>query len=153
MNTQQIETLANKLISQHLHGWRFSWNKRSRTAGLCVYGNKKEIQLSSVCVNSMSREQIEDTILHEIAHAIAGYSAAHGPAWKRVCVQIGAKPVACIKASELDDSYRSSFKYVVVCETPGCKNHKKILHGFSRKVSKKYICTACNQVVKIKQQW
>jgi predicted SprT family Zn-dependent metalloprotease len=36
-----------------------------------------------------------DTILHEIAHALAGHKAGHGPAWKAKCAQIGAKPKRC----------------------------------------------------------
>ena len=42
-----------------------------------------------------------DTILHEIAHAIAGANAGHGPVWKAVAKRIGAAPRA--RAEEKDE--------------------------------------------------
>ena len=41
-----------------------------------------------------SKEQIRDTVLHEIAHAIAGREAGHGPLWKVTARRIGATPRA-----------------------------------------------------------
>src|SRR5262249_31162680 len=37
-------------------------------------------------------ETIRDTLLHEIAHALAGRDAGHGPLWKAMCRRAGAKP-------------------------------------------------------------
>ena len=45
-----------------------------------------------------------DTILHEIAHAIAGVEAGHGPAWKAVAQRLGATPRA--RAEENDEAHR-----------------------------------------------
>lgn len=36
-----------------------------------------------------------DTLIHEAAHALAGYEAAHGPVWKRICRALGGKPERC----------------------------------------------------------
>jgi len=33
--------------------------------------------------------------LHEIAHALAGPRAAHGPRWREICLKIGCKPERC----------------------------------------------------------
>ena len=41
-----------------------------------------------------SKEQIRDTVLHEIAHAIAGREAGHGPLWKVTARRIEATPRA-----------------------------------------------------------
>jgi hypothetical protein len=38
--------------------------------------------------------QVTDTILHEIAHALT-LGDGHGYAWKRKCIEIGAKPERC----------------------------------------------------------
>ena len=38
---------------------------------------------------------MRETILHEIAHAIAGQRAGHGAAWKEVCKRVGCEPTAC----------------------------------------------------------
>ena len=65
-----------------------------------------------------------DTLRHEIAHAIAGSEAKHGPAWKVVAIRLGATPRAC------DDSHET-----VV--TPGewqatCPTCKKTFHRYRR---------------------
>ena len=41
-----------------------------------------------------NEEEIRDTVLHEIAHAIAGPEAGHGPLWKATARRIGATPRA-----------------------------------------------------------
>ena len=38
--------------------------------------------------------QVTDTILHEIAHALVGTAARHGPDWRKAALSIGATPQA-----------------------------------------------------------
>ena len=45
--------------------------------------------------------EVRDTILHEIAHALAGAKARHGPAWKAIAKRLGATPKA--RAEEGED--------------------------------------------------
>lgn len=45
-------------------------------------------------------DDVRDTLLHEVAHVIAGHSAGHGPAWKAACVEVGANPVRCATLTE-----------------------------------------------------
>lgn len=75
-------------------GWSFSWNDRVRTLGLCNY-RTREISLSTHYVKVACREDVLDTILHEIAHVLAGPYARHGPVWQAKCLEIGAKPERC----------------------------------------------------------
>jgi hypothetical protein len=93
METKQIEQLAIELIAKHLpnQNWQFIWNNRINSLGVCKY-NTKQIGLSSRWVRKLPKEEIVDTLLHEIAHAIAGYEAGHGHRWKVACVTIGATP-------------------------------------------------------------
>ena len=60
----------------------------------------------------------ENTILHEIAHAIdivnRGMSD-HGPDWKAICRRIGADPTA--KASDVYDD--SMYQYQIICQSCG----------------------------------
>lgn len=75
-------------------GWRGAFNTRlSRTLGRCYY-DRKLIELGSHYVENNSEELVKDTILHEIAHALAGPGTGHGPVWKQWCVKVGAHPVA-----------------------------------------------------------
>ena len=46
--------------------------------------------------------EVRDTILHEIAHALAGAKAKHGPAWKAIARRLGATLKA--RAEEGEDA-------------------------------------------------
>ena len=45
-------------------------------------------------------EKVLDTLLHEIAHALAGPKARHGPVWKAIAKKLGATPRACDTCDE-----------------------------------------------------
>jgi predicted SprT family Zn-dependent metalloprotease len=74
--------------------WTFGWNRRKRSLGLCRY-RERRIELSAHFVYSNDAAQVRETILHEIAHALAGEKAGHGPLWKEMCRRVGAKPERC----------------------------------------------------------
>lgn len=79
-----------------LKSWKISFDSAKKRAGICKI-NSKEISLSINHIENNNIETIEDTILHEFAHAIAYqlYSdTGHGKYWKRVARQIGAIPRA-----------------------------------------------------------
>ena len=81
MNLNHAETIAKELISEHLDSsWSFQWNNRKRAFGLCHYG-RNTIELSRFLTEHETEEATRQTILHEIAHAIAGLHAGHGPEW------------------------------------------------------------------------
>jgi len=107
--------LALDLITQHLPSeWKFAWNKRKSALGVCNY-TRKTIFLSEYFVARISDEEVKDTILHEIAHALAWIEyghKGHGWQWKRVCVRIGAKPVRCHTGTVDNPNYR----YKIKCE-------------------------------------
>ena len=85
---------ARELMDRHgLADWTFRFSAARRTIGLC---NEKEkvIQLGRHHAANDVLAQVTDTILHEIAHALAGAAARHGPAWRRIARSIGATPRA-----------------------------------------------------------
>ena len=67
----EIEEEAVKLIDLHLTdtGWKLNWNNAISSLGICDYRNKT-IWLSKRWSLSVNPEEVTDTILHEIAHAI-----------------------------------------------------------------------------------
>jgi len=84
--------LAHELLAAHgLTGWSFRLNRSKVNLGLCKYG-PRTIELSTHFVERNSDEAIRDTLLHEIAHALAGRAAGHGPLWKAMCLRVGARP-------------------------------------------------------------
>lgn len=92
--TQQmanLQFLALDLMTYHgliQQGWKFSWSKRKRVAGLCSY-NTRTLEFSTVISLAGSQEDFKDTVLHEIAHALVGSGEGHGPIWKAKAISIG----------------------------------------------------------------
>lgn len=73
-------------------------NRTTRALGLCRYRNGVpfEIVLSyNAFKHDANASEFRDTVLHEIAHAIAGRKVGHGWAWKLVATQVGARPQRC----------------------------------------------------------
>ena len=91
---------ARQLMDRHgLGDWTLRFNGARTKLGECREGQKL-ILLSRVHAVKGSPERTTDTILHEIAHALAGPEAGHGPAWKAVARRLGATPSSCAPESE-----------------------------------------------------
>ena len=79
----EVRKLALDLLALHnLHDWSFAFNGRKQAMGLCVY-HRRTIELSVYFVKRNTYEEILDTILHEIAHALVGPGHAHDDVWER----------------------------------------------------------------------
>lgn len=98
-------------------GWSFEWTNSRRRKGECewrIVGGRmtKTLRLSTHWTKARADMEVRNTILHEIAHALAGLQAGHGPIWKHHARAVGAKPVAC---SSEPEAAAAVSKYVVVC--------------------------------------
>lgn len=123
MDLSVAEKLAISLMDRHGlldKGWYFKYDNAVKRFGVCRFRSKC-IGLSRKMVLLNGKEKVMDTILHEIAHAIAGFDAGHGEIWKHVCVQIGAKPNRCYNAAETNVV---ELKYYAKCGACG-KEHQK----------------------------
>lgn len=80
-----------------LGGWSVGLNRRKSSLGLCDY-RKRTIYLSKYWIETVSDEEILDTVLHELAHVLAGPRAKHGPEWKKWARELGAQPTAYYKS-------------------------------------------------------
>ena len=89
-----IAGMARRLMDEHgLTGWTLAFVEAKRRLGDCHFRHRV-IRISRTHALGGSKEQIRDTVLHEIAHAIAGCEAGHGPLWKVTARRIGATPRA-----------------------------------------------------------
>src|SRR6476659_8376122 len=94
MNLYEAGALARQLLRQHgLHDWRFELDHARRRFGRCDYTHRR-ITLSRPLTLLNPLEEVRDTLLHEIAHALTP-GAGHGPRWRAMCRQLGARPVRC----------------------------------------------------------
>ncbi len=95
MDLKELEELASNQLAKHgLNGWTFGWGTTRRRLGVCKYRIKR-IEISKFYAANNSREKVIDTLMHEIAHALAGPKAKHGPIWKAIAARLGARPEAC----------------------------------------------------------
>ncbi|MEX1015899.1 MAG: SprT-like domain-containing protein [Phycisphaeraceae bacterium] len=106
MNLHEAERLALALMHQHdlpAQGWRFRWSAGKRQLGVAQIRHRRDrytgkstpiktIRLSRHLVQLNSDAEVRDTILHEIAHALAGLEHGHDAHWQAVCRRIGATP-------------------------------------------------------------
>jgi predicted SprT family Zn-dependent metalloprotease len=120
-------------MAQHgLSHWRFAFNRRKRAMGLCRY-EAQRIELSIYFIEANPASAVEDTLLHEIAHALAGQGAGHGPTWRRICRRIGATPTRCGQAE------MPRGQWVAAC--PSCgreyERHRRPPSGYH------YACSSC----------
>ena len=78
-------------------GWEAKMDHARKRFGICRMSSK-EISLSRPLVELNPEEEVRDTILHEIAHALAWEihkeNCGHDERWKEICRRIGARPVA-----------------------------------------------------------
>lgn len=125
---QEVWSLANHLMRQHGlidKRWSFGYNKRKKALGVCSH-SKRKIELSSLWVETLPMEQIERTILHEIAHALAPADAGHGPKWKEMCCLVGIPDEArCFTDKVIGTEFRkTTAKWKVECPTCGKVTYK-----------------------------
>lgn len=103
--TPMLPSRAIELVRRHLaaNGFRnvaveISARAR-RKAGSAHWhrGKPHKLVLAAWLVERAPDEEIEDTILHEIAHLIAGNSAGHGPRWRAAARRLGCSDERCYR--------------------------------------------------------
>jgi hypothetical protein len=96
MDLHAARTLATSLLAHHgLHDWRVAFDNAKRRAGQCRYADRV-ISLSAGLTRLHPEDEVRDTVLHEIAHALVGPSAGHGPAWRAKAREIGCSAQRCV---------------------------------------------------------
>lgn len=111
-----FEQRAGRAMLDHgLSGWAFGFGRGRRTLGstrVSAGSSVGVIRVSRHLIAHGTPEQIDDTLLHEIAHAVAfrrhGRKAMnHGPLWRSVARDVGAVPRAtCSTGLDLPAPYR-----------------------------------------------
>lgn len=105
-------------------------NRKANYFGQC------DCRKRTVCVNlhlhrHSDREQVVDTMLHEIAHAldhsIYGRSSQHGEKWKTICIEIGCNDKATSKSAT-----KVQYTYVM-CLHDRDNSILEFVRGYNRK--------------------
>jgi predicted SprT family Zn-dependent metalloprotease len=137
----EIEKLANELLSLtwtidiYRHrapsvinlmdlGWKFEYNTRKRAAGLCSK-NEKTIYISRWLLEQNLGKSIEfeDTLRHEIAHAIdfeIRGTSDHGRVWKLIARQVLCTAERCVRSEQI--AVTETTKYTLICDSCGTQS-------------------------------
>ena len=94
MKIKEAEPFVKTLMDDYLPDWEFRWDRATCRFGCCHQGLKR-ITLSKTLTELNEWDDVKDTLLHEIAHALAGKGHGHDGVWKAKCIEIGAKPERC----------------------------------------------------------
>ena len=127
---ENIQAQAVSLFKEHgLKRWRFAFDYSTRRAGCCNYRDKK-ITLAIDLAATGKHQEIQDTLLHEIAHALVGKRHNHDDVWKARALAIGCS------AERTHKLQFSTPRWSVTCENR-CWNHT------AQKRNPKLICKKC----------
>jgi predicted SprT family Zn-dependent metalloprotease len=90
--------LAEYLLEVHgLEDWEISYDNAKLRAGICKYA-ERTVGLSAPLTAVHSEEDVRDTILHEIAHALVGARHGHDTTWQARARAIGCSGERCVSA-------------------------------------------------------
>lgn len=145
MKLEEAQTLAAELMERFwykLDGWKFDFDNAKRRCG-CTKFTAKTITLSRHFVRLNGEDEVRETILHEIAHAIAGQvgDRGHGQLWKGIARQVGAKPERCAYGVTMPEGDVEG-----VC-APGCTQRHTRHRMPPKRLANAYSCNRCDAPV------
>lgn len=126
-----LEWLANELLNEWgltAKGWQFIWGKKRQAFGTCKFNrrnNIKTIELSLFLLPTIDDNEAEDTIRHEIAHALdieERGTSDHSWKWKAWAVRVGANPNRTGKTTNEDAAKALAYKSKYRMECKKCGN-------------------------------
>lgn len=109
MHPPDARTLARQLMDQHgLSDWTLVFDRAKTRAGVCR-PQRREIGLSLPLTARHTPDEVRETVLHEIAHALVGIRHGHDRVWQATAVAIGATGQRCVssEAERVDASWQS----------------------------------------------
>lgn len=110
----RVTKRAEELLKEYeLFSWRFELAATKGFVGRCYY-HRNVIEFSKYYLESPWHE-IEDTLRHEVAHALVGPNHGHDEVWKRKAIELGARPITCA----VDSISTAKHNYKITCTACG----------------------------------
>lgn len=116
--------------------WSFKVSGRlTDVAGTANYFDKV-LEFSKKYIEFYDEEEVRDTIIHEIAHAMTkGHN--HDEVWRNLCLRLGGSGEEFY--DDVDDEFlKSRYKYVLYCSH--CKRYGR---AYQRKRKEEWACKRC----------
>lgn len=147
MKLSAAEHLAHTLIVQHGfdEDLEFGFNNRKNALGICKirYGKAYRIELSKIWTEALTEDEVRDTLLHEIAHAMTPLDG-HGAKWRAAARLVGANPKRTAEEVPLEVQRRVNkmhAKYRAECFS--CENVVYFNRMTKNWRSRAYVCGTC----------
>lgn len=100
MDLGRAALMARELMDQHgLSGWIFGFDRAEVRAGACHHRDRR-ITLSRALTAAHDQAEVQETVLHEIAHALVGARHGHDAVWRARARAIGATGQRCYVADD-----------------------------------------------------
>ena len=117
-----MECLGRQLLGEGLaaRGWTFRFDRARRRLGAC-HGARRRITVSAPLAAALPAADVEDTLRHEIAHAVDVERRGrtnHDAAWRSLAVACGARPERCFTGPLPADD---AAPYRAACPTCGAE--------------------------------
>lgn len=94
LESARAEALA--LMARYgLAGWTLVFDNAKTRAGVCRE-SRRQIGLSRVLTQLHPADEVRETILHEIAHALVGVRHGHDAVWRETAQRIGCSGRRCV---------------------------------------------------------
>jgi hypothetical protein len=138
MDVERFTALADDAMVEHgliSKGWVWEFSRTKRQLGCCEYGHRR-LLFSLPFIEVNDEAECLDTILHEIAHALVGPGAGHGPRWRAMARSIGARPRATTNTAKSVEAL-----WTGRCPTPDC-DVTRTRHRLTE-TSRRMACRAC----------
>ena len=148
-NTISLEAIfqhTTKVLSQFQEqgvlnsGWHVEFDLAPKRAGQCLY-KEQRIQLSVGHCLKADPAEVRNTVLHEVAHALAGPGHHHDEYWKKIAREIGCTAERCTTVKH------SAGRWIGRCGCGGRTYERQRLTARTRHS----ICTRCHQQVRWEQ--
>ena len=136
----QVESLAKSLLHKHGldHDWTFKFNRMVNNAGLCKHSVQTIFIGKPYATFVRDIEAVKNTLLHEIAHAIAGPRHGHDEVWRQIFLRIGGNGKAKTKLPNAKEYFEHNARWMGVC--PVCGKQ----YPAQRKPRRDASCYSCN---------
>lgn len=146
------EAMRNANALMHLHGldsqgWRVEYDRAVRSFGACHFRSKR-ITLSRVLTETATAEQVRNTMLHEIAHALVGGEAGHGPVWRAMHRRIGGTGERVGRATT-EQLQAITYRWVGKCP----QGHEFKRHRLTKALKANGLCLRCSYRVDRRISW
>lgn len=117
---EAFEMASGLVREHHLDGWRVEFDAAKRRAGVCRFA-ERVIGLSAPITRVHQEADVRDTVLHEIAHALAGPQHGHDAVWRRTALAIGCSGQRCVSS----EAPRVQGAWIGVCSAGHVKDRHR----------------------------